>query len=96
MLEAELQAQEPLYQGVLVRGQDLQSKQNQVSQKAVQKWMRTLKKQWSQLTVEVTGRLDRLQAAASIKQVKEELPLNGQVFTSSFCFQLLFTVIVLR
>uniref|UniRef100_A0A3Q1IVH4 Calponin-homology (CH) domain-containing protein n=1 Tax=Anabas testudineus TaxID=64144 RepID=A0A3Q1IVH4_ANATE len=68
VLEAELQAQEPLYQGVLGRGQDLLSKQNQANQKAVQKWMRTLKKQWSQLTTEVMGRRDRLQAAASIKQ----------------------------
>ncbi|KAF7648030.1 hypothetical protein LDENG_00162990 [Lucifuga dentata] len=68
VLEAELQAQESLYQGVLGRGQDLVSKQSQVSQRAVQKWIRTLKKQWSHLSDEVTGRWNRLQAAATIKQ----------------------------
>ncbi|XP_060938197.1 spectrin beta chain, non-erythrocytic 2 [Limanda limanda] len=67
-LEAELQAQESLYQGVLGRGQDQVSKQNRVNQRAVQKWIRTLKRRWSHLTDEVTGRRDRLQAAAAIKQ----------------------------
>uniref|UniRef100_A0A3Q3IUH0 Calponin-homology (CH) domain-containing protein n=1 Tax=Monopterus albus TaxID=43700 RepID=A0A3Q3IUH0_MONAL len=67
-LESELQAQESLYQGVLSRGQDLLSKQNQANQKAIQKWIRTLKKQWSHLTTEVTGHRDRLEAAAAIKQ----------------------------
>ncbi|XP_062252883.1 spectrin beta chain, non-erythrocytic 5 [Platichthys flesus] len=68
VLEAELQAQESLYQGVLGRGQDQMSKQSRVDQQAVQKWIRTLKRRWSLLTDEVTGRRDRLQAAASIKQ----------------------------
>ncbi|XP_022067652.2 spectrin beta chain, non-erythrocytic 5 isoform X2 [Acanthochromis polyacanthus] len=68
VLEAELQAQESLYQGVLGRGQDLMSKQSQESQRAIQKWIRTLKKQWSQLTEEVTSRRNRLQAATTIKQ----------------------------
>ncbi|KAM9341571.1 spectrin beta chain, non-erythrocytic 5 [Symphorus nematophorus] len=68
VLEAELQAQESLYQGVLGRGQDLLSKQSQVNQRAIQKWIRTLKKQWSHLTEEATGRRNRLQAAAAIKQ----------------------------
>ncbi|CAK6979040.1 spectrin beta chain%2C non-erythrocytic 5 [Scomber scombrus] len=68
VLEAELQAQESLYQGVLGRGQDLLSKQSQVNQQAVQKWIRTLKKLWSHMTDEVTARRDRLQAAAAIKQ----------------------------
>ncbi|XP_071354370.1 spectrin beta chain, non-erythrocytic 5 [Trachinotus anak] len=68
VLEAEIQAQESLYQGVLGRGQDQLSKQSQVNQQAVQKWIRTLKKQWSHLTDEVTGRRNRLQAAATIKQ----------------------------
>ncbi|XP_034432002.1 spectrin beta chain, non-erythrocytic 1 [Hippoglossus hippoglossus] len=68
VLEAEIQAQESLYQGVLGRGQDQLSKQNRVNQRAVQKWTRTLKRQWSHLTDEVTGRRNRLQAAASIKQ----------------------------
>ncbi|XP_068456287.1 spectrin beta chain, non-erythrocytic 5 [Clinocottus analis] len=67
-LEAELQAQETLYQGVLARGQDLLSKQSPLNQRAVQKWIRTLKKQWSHLTGEATARRDRLQAAAGIKQ----------------------------
>lgn len=69
MLEAEVQAQESLYKGVLGRGQDLLSKQSQENQQAVQKWIRTLKKQWSHLTAEVKGHRDRLQAAATIKQV---------------------------
>uniref|UniRef100_A0A3B4GB01 Spectrin beta chain, non-erythrocytic 5-like n=1 Tax=Pundamilia nyererei TaxID=303518 RepID=A0A3B4GB01_9CICH len=68
VLEAEVQAQESLYKGVLGRGQDLLSKQSQENQQAVQKWIRTLKKQWSHLTDEVTGHRDRLQAAATIKQ----------------------------
>uniref|UniRef100_I3J096 Spectrin, beta, non-erythrocytic 5 n=1 Tax=Oreochromis niloticus TaxID=8128 RepID=I3J096_ORENI len=68
VLEAEVQAQESLYKGVLGRGQDLLSKQSQENQQAVQKWIRTLKKQWSHLTAEVKGHRDRLQAAATIKQ----------------------------
>ncbi|KAM7403778.1 hypothetical protein PAMA_004285 [Pampus argenteus] len=68
VLEAEIQAQESLYQGVLGRGQNLLSKQSQVNQRGVQKWIRTLKKQWSHLTDKVTGRRNRLQAAATIKQ----------------------------
>ncbi|XP_034530593.1 spectrin beta chain, non-erythrocytic 1 [Notolabrus celidotus] len=68
VLEAELQAQETLYQGVLGRGQDLLSKQDQQNQRAIQKWIRTLKKQWSNLSDEATGRRNRLQAAATIKQ----------------------------
>ncbi|XP_054470225.1 LOW QUALITY PROTEIN: spectrin beta chain, non-erythrocytic 5 [Anoplopoma fimbria] len=67
-LEAELQAQESLYQGVLGRGQDLLSKQSQLNQRAIQKWIRALKKQWGHLTEEATGRRNRLQAAAAIKQ----------------------------
>ncbi|XP_028251320.1 spectrin beta chain, non-erythrocytic 5 [Parambassis ranga] len=68
VLEAELQAQESLYQGVLGRGHDLVSKQSQANQRAIQKWIRTLKKQWSHLTEEVATRRNRLQAAATIKQ----------------------------
>ncbi|XP_030614955.1 spectrin beta chain, non-erythrocytic 5 [Archocentrus centrarchus] len=67
-LEAEIQAQESLYKGVLGRGQDLLSKQCQVNQQTVQKWIRTLKKQWSHLTEEVTAHRDRLQAAVNVKQ----------------------------
>ncbi|XP_020497621.2 spectrin beta chain, non-erythrocytic 5 [Labrus bergylta] len=68
VLEAELQAQETLYQGVLGRGQDLLSKQDQVNQRAIQKWIRTLKKQWSNMSDEATAHRNRLQAAATIKQ----------------------------
>lgn len=70
VLEAELQAHESLYQGVLARGQDLLSKQSPVSQRAIQKWIKTLKRQWSHMTEEATGRRDKLQAAAAIKQVE--------------------------
>lgn len=72
VLEAEIQAQETLYQGLLGRGQDQLTKQSQVNQRAVQKWIRTLKKLWSHLTEEVMGRRNRLQAAATIKQVTTE------------------------
>ncbi|KAG7215088.1 hypothetical protein INR49_011666 [Caranx melampygus] len=68
VLEAEIQAQDSLYQGLLGRGQEQLTKQSQVNQRAVQKWIRTLKKQWNHLTDEVTGRRNRLQAAATIKQ----------------------------
>ncbi|KAM4625618.1 spectrin beta chain, non-erythrocytic 5 [Polymixia lowei] len=68
VLEAEVQAHESLCQGLLARGQDLGSKQNQPGQQAVQKWVRTLRRQWSHLVDEVTGRRKRLQAAAAIKQ----------------------------
>lgn len=70
VLEAELQAHESLYQGVLARGQDLLSKQTPVSQRAIQKWIKTLKRQWSHMTEEAAGRRDKLQAAAAIKQVE--------------------------
>lgn len=72
VLESELQAQESLYQGVLARGQDLLSKQSQVKQRAIQKWVRTLKKQWGHLTDEAMARHNRLEAAAAIKQVAKE------------------------
>ncbi|XP_078145742.1 spectrin beta chain, non-erythrocytic 5 [Centroberyx gerrardi] len=68
VLEAELQAQQSVYLGVVGRGQDLVSKQSQAGQRAVQKWIRTLKRQWSHLSGEATGRRSRLQAAAAIKQ----------------------------
>ncbi|XP_024910886.1 spectrin beta chain, non-erythrocytic 5 isoform X2 [Cynoglossus semilaevis] len=67
LLEAEIQAQESLYQGILARGQDL-SRQNRHNQTAIQKWTRILQKQWNHLSDEVKGRWDRLQAAATIKQ----------------------------
>ncbi|XP_028993920.1 spectrin beta chain, non-erythrocytic 1 isoform X2 [Betta splendens] len=68
VLDAEFQAQGPLYQSVVCRGQALLSTQTPIHQRAVQKWIRTLKKQWSHLTTEVMGHRDRMQAAAIIKQ----------------------------
>lgn len=68
-LEAELQAQEVLYQTVLKRGQTLLSKQTHFHQRVVQKWTRTLRKQWSQLTDGATAWRHRLQATLTIKQV---------------------------
>ncbi|XP_053700420.1 spectrin beta chain, non-erythrocytic 5 [Synchiropus splendidus] len=68
VLEAELQAQETQYRGLVGRGQDLLSKQSPEKQPSVQKWLRTLKKQWSHLREEAAERGQRLQAAAAIKQ----------------------------
>ncbi|KAK5886954.1 hypothetical protein CesoFtcFv8_017933 [Champsocephalus esox] len=68
VLEAELQAQESPYLGILGRGQDLQSKQSQANQRSIQKWISTLKTMWSHLTDEATARRNRLEAAAIIKQ----------------------------
>ncbi|XP_029899947.1 spectrin beta chain, non-erythrocytic 5 isoform X2 [Myripristis murdjan] len=68
VLEAELQAQQALFQGVVGRGQDLLARPSPESQRAVQKWIRALKKQWSRLSDEVAARRSRLQAAATIKQ----------------------------
>lgn len=68
-MEAELQAQESQYQRVLCRGQDLMSKAYEANQHAVQKWMRTLKKQWSQLTEQALAKRNKLHAALTIKQV---------------------------
>ncbi|KAM9777958.1 spectrin beta chain, non-erythrocytic 5 [Neosynchiropus ocellatus] len=68
VLEAEIQAQETQYRGVLGRGQDLLSKQSPGNQPSVQKWLRTLKRQWSHVREEATERRQRLQAAATIKQ----------------------------
>lgn len=69
VLEAELQAQESQYHRVLARGQDLMSKAYEANQHAVQKWMRTLKKQWSQLTEQALAKRNKLHAAMTIKQV---------------------------
>lgn len=71
VLEAELQAQESQYQRVLSRGQDLMSKAYEANQHAVQKWMRTLRKQWSQLTEQALAKRNKLHAATSIKQVDD-------------------------
>uniref|UniRef100_G3N8Q4 Spectrin, beta, non-erythrocytic 5 n=1 Tax=Gasterosteus aculeatus TaxID=69293 RepID=G3N8Q4_GASAC len=68
LLEAELQAQETLHRGLLGRGRDLLADQSQPNRHLVQRWTHTLEKQWSLLGHEATGRRDRLQAAAAIKQ----------------------------
>lgn len=73
VFEAELQAQESQCQGVLARGQDLLSKQGQDNQRAIQKWIRTLKKQWSHLTEHAMARRNSLQAAMAIKQVDKDI-----------------------
>ena len=58
--------------GVLARGQDLLSRQSPANQRAIQKWISTLKKQWSHLSKDAAAQRDRLQAAAAIKQVTVE------------------------
>ncbi|KAM8913952.1 spectrin beta chain, non-erythrocytic 5 isoform 3-T3 [Spinachia spinachia] len=68
LLEAELQAQESLYRGLVGRGRDLLADHSQSNRSLVQKWTRTLEKQWRLLGHEATGRRDRLEAAAAIKQ----------------------------
>ncbi|KAM8834261.1 LOW QUALITY PROTEIN: spectrin beta chain, non-erythrocytic 5 [Synchiropus picturatus] len=69
VLEAELQAQETQYRGLVGRGQDLLSKPvSPEKHPSVQKWLTTLKKQWSHLREEAAERGQRLQAAAAIKQ----------------------------
>ncbi|KAJ0009205.1 hypothetical protein NQD34_016620 [Periophthalmus magnuspinnatus] len=71
-LEAELQAHEVVFQGVLSRGRDLVSKQNQDQKKTVQKWIRSLQKQWNHLHNESKAKRERLQAANTIKQYFSE------------------------
>ncbi|XP_054653046.1 spectrin beta chain, non-erythrocytic 1 isoform X2 [Dunckerocampus dactyliophorus] len=67
-LEVELQAQESVYQHLLSRGHDLPTKQSSSNQRAIHKWVRTLKKLWTHLSAETSARHQRLQAAAAIKQ----------------------------
>ncbi|KAK7879539.1 hypothetical protein WMY93_033750 [Mugilogobius chulae] len=72
VLEAELQAQEAVFRGVVSRGQDLVSKQNRDQQKTVQKWIRSLQKQWTHLNSESKAKRDRLEAASVVKQYFSE------------------------
>ncbi|XP_026142105.1 spectrin beta chain, non-erythrocytic 5 isoform X1 [Carassius auratus] len=66
-LEAEIQSQESLCSGVLSRGQEL-CKGRHPNERDIQKWIRTLQKQWQQLKDQVTIRKNRLHAANVIKQ----------------------------
>ncbi|XP_061843662.1 spectrin beta chain, non-erythrocytic 5 [Nerophis lumbriciformis] len=67
-LEAELQAQEFVYQRLLSRGHDLSTKQSPANLRTIHKWIRTLKKLWTHLSAETSSHRQRLQAAAAIKQ----------------------------
>ncbi|XP_050989413.1 spectrin beta chain, non-erythrocytic 5 isoform X1 [Labeo rohita] len=66
-LEAEIQSQESLCSGVLSRGQEL-CRGRHTNERDIQKWIRTLQKQWQQLKDQVTIRKNRLHAANVIKQ----------------------------
>lgn len=81
VLEAELQAQESQYQRVLSRGQDLLSRPYEANQQVVHKWLRTLKKQWSQFAEQALARRNQLHAAMAIKQVGGLLHSNKAFIT---------------
>ncbi|XP_036450101.1 spectrin beta chain, non-erythrocytic 5 isoform X2 [Colossoma macropomum] len=66
-LEAEVQSQESLCSGVISRGQEL-CRGRHPNERDIQKWIRTLQKQWQQLRDQVTNRKNRLHAANVIKQ----------------------------
>ncbi|XP_043119308.1 spectrin beta chain, non-erythrocytic 5 isoform X2 [Puntigrus tetrazona] len=66
-LEAEIQSQESLCSGVLSRGQEL-CRGRHPNERDIQKWIRTLQKQWQQLKEQVTIRKNRLHGANVIKQ----------------------------
>ncbi|XP_068070705.2 spectrin beta chain, non-erythrocytic 5 isoform X1 [Danio rerio] len=66
-LEAEIQSQESLCSGVVFRGQEL-CRGRHPNENDIQKWIRTLQKQWQQLKEQVTIRKNRLHAANVIKQ----------------------------
>ncbi|KAK3538029.1 hypothetical protein QTP70_027382 [Hemibagrus guttatus] len=66
-LEAEVQSQESLCSKVVTRGQVLCSGRHP-NERDIQKWIRTLQKQWQQLRDQVTNRKKRLHAASVIKQ----------------------------
>lgn len=86
VLEAELQAQESQYQRVLSRGQDLLSRPFEANQQVVHKWLRTLKKQWSQLAEQALARRNQLNAALAIKQVGGLLHSNKPCALRSLIF----------
>ncbi|XP_049319614.1 spectrin beta chain, non-erythrocytic 5 isoform X1 [Astyanax mexicanus] len=66
-LEAEVQSQESLCSGVVSRGEDL-CRGRHPNERDIQKWIRTLQKQWQQLRDQVSNRKNRLHAASVIKQ----------------------------
>ncbi|XP_066510159.1 spectrin beta chain, non-erythrocytic 5 [Hoplias malabaricus] len=66
-LDAEVQSQESLCSGVLSRGQEL-CRDRHPNERDIQKWIRTLQKQWQQLRDQVMNRKNRLHAAIVIKQ----------------------------
>ncbi|KAK2878694.1 hypothetical protein Q8A67_019485 [Cirrhinus molitorella] len=66
-LEAEIQSQESLCSGVLSRGQEL-CRGRHPNERDIQKWIRTLQKQWQQLNEQVTTRKNKLHGANVIKQ----------------------------
>ncbi|KAG7328102.1 hypothetical protein KOW79_008046 [Hemibagrus wyckioides] len=66
-LEAEVQSQESLCSKVVSRGQVL-CRGRHPNERDIQKWIRTLQKQWQQLRDQVTNRKNRLHAASVIKQ----------------------------
>ncbi|XP_030641786.1 spectrin beta chain, non-erythrocytic 5 [Chanos chanos] len=66
-LEVEVQAQESVCSGVVTRGKALCSNRHP-NERDIQKWVRTLERQWQQLRDEVTNRRNRLHAATVIKQ----------------------------
>lgn len=67
-LEAEVQSKESLCSKIVSRGQELCSGRRH-NERDIQKWIRTLQKQWQQLRDQVTNRKTRLHAANVIKQV---------------------------
>lgn len=71
-LEAEIQSQESLCSGVLSKGQEL-CRLRHPNERDIQKWIRTLQKQWQQLKDQVIIRKNRLHAANVIKQVHYHL-----------------------
>ncbi|XP_034163832.2 spectrin beta chain, non-erythrocytic 5 [Pangasianodon hypophthalmus] len=66
-VEAEVQSQESLCSKVVTRGQEL-CRARHPNERDIQKWIRTLQKQWQQLRDQVTNRKNRLHAASVIKQ----------------------------
>nr|XP_055027307.1 spectrin beta chain, non-erythrocytic 5 [Misgurnus anguillicaudatus] len=66
-LDAEIQSQESLCSRVLSKGQEL-CRVRHPNEQDIQKWTRTLQKQWQQLKDQVIIRKNRLDAANIIKQ----------------------------
>ncbi|KAF7704200.1 hypothetical protein HF521_021272 [Silurus meridionalis] len=66
-LEAEVQSEESLCFKLVSRGQEL-CRGRHPNERDIQKWIRTLQKQWQQLRDQVSNRKNRLHAANIIKQ----------------------------